>query len=50
MVLRNSEYKGNATFSSAMDLARNGISNNKYRADFLDLIKVLETNQYGANW
>ena len=50
MVLRNSEYKGNATFSSAMDLARNGISNNKYRADFLDLLKTLDANRYEANW
>ena len=38
MVLRNSEYKGNATFNSAMQLASSGKANNKYRADFCDLL------------
>ena len=41
MVIRNSEYKGNATYNSAMQLASSGKGNNKYRADFLDLLARL---------
>ena len=41
MVIRNSEYKGNATYNSAMQLASSGKGSNKYRADFLDLLARL---------
>ena len=38
MVLRNSEYKGNATLDSARQLARAGSGSNRYRADFCELL------------
>lgn len=41
MVLRDSEYKGNATYDSAYQLAESGCGNNKYREDFCDLLKIL---------
>ena len=41
MVIRDSEYKGNSTYNSAMQLASSGKGNNKYRADFLDLLAML---------
>ena len=41
MVLRDSEYKGNATFDSAYQLAKSGCGDNKYREDFCDLLVKL---------
>lgn len=38
MVLRDSEYKGNATYDSAYQLAKSGCNNNKYREGFCDLL------------
>lgn len=38
MVLRDSEYIGNATFDSAYQLAKSGSANNKYREGFCDLL------------
>ena len=42
MVLRNSEYKGTATYASAYELAKAGSINNKYREEFCGLIKKLK--------
>ena len=42
LVLRNSEYKGTATYASAYELAKSGSINNKYREEFCDLIKKLK--------
>ena len=41
MVIRNSEYKGNANFDSAYQLAYSGSNNNKYRLEFCDLLVKL---------
>ena len=41
MVLRNSEFKGDATYDSAYQLAKSGCNNNKYREDFCKLLKEL---------
>ena len=41
MVIRNSEYKGNATMDSAYQLAKSGTNNNKYREEFCDLLVKL---------
>lgn len=41
MVMRDSEYKGNATYDSAYKLAKSGTGNNKYREEFCSLIKKL---------
>ena len=41
MVIRDSEYKGNATLDSAYQLAKSGCDNNKYREDFCDLLVEL---------
>lgn len=41
MVLRNSEYKGSATFDTAYQLAKSGCDNNRYREDFCDLLVEL---------
>ena len=41
MVLRDSEYKGSATFDSAYQLAKSGCDDNKYREDFCDLLVQL---------
>lgn len=38
MVLRDSEFKGNATYDSAYQLAKSGCNNNKYREGFCDLL------------
>ena len=42
LVLRNSEYKGTATYDSAYELAKSGSINNKYREEFCKLIKKLK--------
>lgn len=42
LVLRNSEYKGTATYDSAYELAKSGTNNNKYREEFCGLIKRLK--------
>ena len=42
LVLRNSEYKGTATYDSAYELAKSGTNNNKYREEFCRLIKRLK--------
>jgi Ca-activated chloride channel family protein len=41
MILRNSKYKGNATYKNILNLAENGLRNDKfgYRREFLNLIK-----------
>ncbi|MBO4927438.1 MAG: von Willebrand factor type A domain-containing protein [Clostridiales bacterium] len=41
MVIRNSEYKGGATFETAYQLAKAGAAGNKYREEFCDLISTL---------
>ena len=41
MLIRNSEYKGNATFDSAYKLAKSGANNNKYREEFCTLLTKL---------
>lgn len=41
MVLRESEYLGNATLDSAYELANSGSKHNKYREEFCDLINTL---------
>ena len=41
LVLRNSEYKGSATYDSAYELAKTGSANNKYREEFCRLIRKL---------
>ena len=41
MVIRNSEYIGNATIDSAYQLAKSGCGNNKYREDFCKLLVEL---------
>ena len=41
MVLRNSEYKGNATLDSAKQLASSGTADNRYREEFCDLLVKL---------
>ena len=41
MVLRNSDYKGTASYASAYELAKAGAANNKYREEFASLIKKL---------
>lgn len=41
LVLRNSEYKGSATYDSAYELAKSGSANNKYREEFCRLIRKL---------
>lgn len=45
MLLRDSKYKGAATFGSALELARNGQNGprNEYRGEFIDLLKRAET-------
>jgi len=42
MLLRDSRYKGNATFSSVLELARNGqnATRNEYRDEFLKLVQT----------
>ena len=42
LVIRNSEYKGTATYDSAYELAKAGSANNKYREEFCSLIKKLK--------
>ncbi len=42
LVMRNSEYKGTATYESAYELAKSGSINNKYREEFCGLIKKLK--------
>ena len=42
MLIRDSEYKGNATYYSAYELAKSGSANNKYRQQFCELILDLE--------
>jgi len=41
MVLRNSEFKSDATMDSAYQLARKGCKNNRYREQFCDLLVKL---------
>ncbi len=41
MLIRNSEYKGNATFDSAYKLAKSGANNNKCREEFCTLLTKL---------
>ena len=41
MVLRDSEYKGSATYDTAYQLAKSGCDNNKYREDFCKLLVEL---------
>ena len=41
MLIRNSDYKGNATFDSAYQLAKSGTNNNKYREEFCKLLTKL---------
>ena len=41
MVIRDSEYKGNATYDSAYQLAKSGSADNRYRLDFCDLLVEL---------
>ncbi|MCR5274982.1 MAG: von Willebrand factor type A domain-containing protein [Clostridiales bacterium] len=41
LVLRNSEYKGSATYDSAYQLAKSGTLNNQYREEFCELLKKL---------
>ncbi len=41
MVVRDSDYKGNATFDSAYELAKAGSDNDRYREEFCDLINKL---------
>ncbi len=41
MVLRKSEYKGEATLDSAMQLAKSGSNNNRYRNEFCELLAKL---------
>ena len=41
MVLRKSEYKGEATLDSAMQLAKSGSNNNRYREEFCELLVKL---------
>lgn len=41
MVLRDSEFKGSATYDSAYQLAKSGCGSNKYRKDFCDLLVEL---------
>jgi Ca-activated chloride channel family protein len=45
MLLRDSPYKGNATFSSVIEMAQNAIGQDKYnyRADFVKLAKRTKT-------
>lgn len=42
MVLRDSEYKGNATYESAYGLAKSGSKGNRYRKEFCNLIDELD--------
>lgn len=42
LVMRDSEYKGTATYASAYELAKSGSINNKYREEFCGLIKKLK--------
>lgn len=41
MVIRDSEYKGNATFDTAYQLAKSGAKDDKYREDFCELLVEL---------
>jgi len=41
MVIRDSEYKGNATYDTAYQLAKSGTENNRYREEFCELLKKL---------
>jgi Ca-activated chloride channel family protein len=41
LVLRDSEYKGDATYDSAYQLAMSGTMDNQYREEFCELIKKL---------
>ncbi|HIJ65417.1 MAG TPA: DUF3520 domain-containing protein [Candidatus Hydrogenedentes bacterium] len=45
MVLRDSKYKGNATFDSAVELAEEGRGQDKhgYRAEFIELVRKAKT-------
>jgi Ca-activated chloride channel family protein len=42
MLLRNSQYKGNATYQTVLKLAQGakGKDDNQYRAEFIDLVKT----------
>ena len=41
MVMRNSEYKGSATFDSAYQLAKSGANNDRFREEFCELLTKL---------
>ncbi len=38
MVIRDSDYKGSATFETAYELAKSGSNNNRYREEFCDML------------
>ncbi len=42
MLLRNSEYRGNSTYESVLELARNatGVDKEGYRAEFIELVEA----------
>lgn len=42
LVLRDSEYKGTATYQSAIELAKSGANDNRYREEFCELIEKLD--------
>ena len=50
MILKSSEYKGNATFDMATELVQNslGFDPHHYRADFLEIIKHVA--EYGSEY
>ncbi len=45
MLLRNSEFKANASFSSVLQLAKSAVSNDKegYRSEFINLVETANT-------
>ncbi len=45
LLLRNSAYKGSATFDSIQDLAASAIEGDRYREEFLNLVVTAKTLQ-----
>ena len=44
MILNDSDYKGNATYETALDLLKRAPLNDPYREEFFSLVKIAQRN------